>query len=215
WHVCKLDRVFYDNECGKDCEMWPTCNPDLSFYSGYDAIYGNGTNGMLEQWMCFRDQERQSVGGNRMIFIDFLKVRYGNKSIDDTTRERRYYEWVAQSSEFNDNDISHEATMYDNPPNYHHEYPHSHFPNKRFKEEGQWECGIKKRDYEPPFVDIETFEIKRYSFKGGKSFICINKQLDVTLPLERANRSRFMGMIRNEMNKEGDTQRNCVVLSLT
>ncbi|GJW68716.1 copia protein [Tanacetum coccineum] len=49
WHVCKPIRVFYDNECVKDCGMWPTCNPDLSICSGYDAIYGNGENGMLEQ----------------------------------------------------------------------------------------------------------------------------------------------------------------------
>ncbi|GJW66810.1 phospholipase-like protein [Tanacetum coccineum] len=66
--------LFYDNECGKDCEMWPTCNPDLSFCSGYDAIYGKGEHGMLVQWMCFWDNERQSVGGNHMIFADFLKV---------------------------------------------------------------------------------------------------------------------------------------------
>ncbi|GKE47682.1 hypothetical protein Tco_1478940 [Tanacetum coccineum] len=96
WHVCKPLWVFYDNECKKDCGMWPTCNPDLSFCSGYDAIYGKGENGMFEQWMCFWDHERQSVNGNCMIFTNFLKVRYGNKTIDDTTRERRYYEWVAQ-----------------------------------------------------------------------------------------------------------------------
>ncbi|GJU98568.1 hypothetical protein Tco_1327839 [Tanacetum coccineum] len=35
-------EVFYDNECGKDCGMWPTCNPDLSFCSRYDAIYRKG-----------------------------------------------------------------------------------------------------------------------------------------------------------------------------
>nr|GEW01926.1 putative reverse transcriptase domain-containing protein [Tanacetum cinerariifolium] len=88
---------------------------------------------MLEQWMCFWDHERQSVGGNHMIFADFLKVRYGNKSIDDTKRERRYYKWVAKNSEFNDSG---------------------------FEEEEHWESGIEKTDYEPPFVDIETFEIK-------------------------------------------------------
>ncbi|GJS27406.1 hypothetical protein Tco_0488026 [Tanacetum coccineum] len=120
--MCKPIRLFYDNECGKDCWMWPTCNPNLSFCSGYDAIYGKGENGMLEQWMCFRDHERQSVDGNRMIFTDFLKVRYGNKTIDDTTQERRYYEWVALNSKFNDNDISHKETMYENPYKYHHEF---------------------------------------------------------------------------------------------
>ncbi|GKF17490.1 hypothetical protein Tco_0062408 [Tanacetum coccineum] len=61
-----------------------------------------------------------------MLFME--KVRYGNKSIEDTTRERRYYEWVAQNTEFNDNDIPQEATMYDNHCKYHHEYPDSYFP---------------------------------------------------------------------------------------
>ncbi|GJU85824.1 phospholipase-like protein [Tanacetum coccineum] len=93
-----------EDEHKEDCRMWPICNPGLSFYSGYDAIYGKGENGMLEQWI------------------------YGNKTIDDTTRERRYYEWVAQNSEFKDNDSSHEAMMYNNPCKYHHEYPRSYFP---------------------------------------------------------------------------------------
>nr|GEV14742.1 hypothetical protein [Tanacetum cinerariifolium] len=42
------------------------------FCSRYDAIYGKREHGMLEQWMCFWDNERQSVGGNRMIFAKFL-----------------------------------------------------------------------------------------------------------------------------------------------
>ncbi|GKA13082.1 phospholipase-like protein [Tanacetum coccineum] len=58
-------------------------------------------SGMLKQWICFQDHERQNVGGNGMIFADFLKVRYGNKNIDDITHERRYYEWVAQYYDFN------------------------------------------------------------------------------------------------------------------
>ncbi|GJV32595.1 phospholipase-like protein [Tanacetum coccineum] len=212
WHVCKPIRVFYDDGCGKDCGMWPTCNLDLSFCNGYDDGYGKGEHGMLKQWLCFRDHERQSVKGNRMIFVDFLKVRYENKNTDDTNHERQYYEWVVQNSEFNDDEISHKATMYDNPCKYHHEYPRSYFPRKDkgmpkpwepsgytnnktpmdyekcenihgdtlyqwhddgFEEEEQWESGIEKTDYEPPFVDIETFEIKR-----------------------------FIGMIRKEMDEE-------------
>ncbi|GJS03006.1 hypothetical protein Tco_0319514, partial [Tanacetum coccineum] len=75
-----------------------------------------------------------------------------------------------------------------------------------FKEEEQWESGVEKTEYEPPFVDIETFEIKRYSFKGGKRFVCVTKQLDDVLPLGRVNGSRFMGMIRKEMGEEGSTE---------
>ncbi|GKA29119.1 hypothetical protein Tco_0715364 [Tanacetum coccineum] len=321
----------------------PTCNLNLSFCSGYDAIYGKGDNGMLEQWLCFRDHERQSVGGNRMVFADFLKVRYGNKVIDDVTRERRYYEWVAQNSEFNDNGIAQKATVNDNPCKYHHEYPRSYFPQKSlpkpkntpfdkrhsniktyfpdflqtqlrkpwprdysfkewlklklghtnvsklirnevfnewlkdnfnveidfgktlddpysrrfdeykeefdseveqlaneydlrvgmkkyalddiwekcerfqdtvchwhdegFKEEERWESGIGKTCCTPPLVKSETFEVKRYSFKNKKSFVRITKQLDDAQPLGRVNCSRFIGMIKKEMEEEGRTTR--------
>ncbi|GJX92983.1 phospholipase-like protein [Tanacetum coccineum] len=96
WHVCKLVHITF-KVCEEDCGIWPSCNPDLSFCSGYDDIYGKEENGMLKQWICFRDHERQNVRGNGMKFDDFLKVRYGNKNIDDVIRERRYYEWVAQN----------------------------------------------------------------------------------------------------------------------
>ncbi|GJU32979.1 hypothetical protein Tco_1176568 [Tanacetum coccineum] len=72
--------------------------------------------------------------------------------------------------------------------------------NKGFKEEKQWESGIGKRNYKPSFVKSETFEVKRYSFKNGKSFMCITKQFDDALPLGIVNGSRFMGMTRKEMD---------------
>ncbi|GJT31238.1 hypothetical protein Tco_0911513 [Tanacetum coccineum] len=196
-----------------------------------------------------------------MLFME--KVRYGNKSIEDTTRERRYYEWVAQNTEFNDNDIPQEATMYDNHYSFDVEIDYGKtrddlysrrfdeykkvFDNEMkqlgyeydlgigkkgyalddvwekcekfhgdtvyqwhdegFKEEERWESGIEKTDYELPFVDIKTFEIKRYSFEGGRIFVCITKQLDDALPLGRANNSRFVGMIRKEMDDDGNVQR--------
>nr|GEW15461.1 hypothetical protein [Tanacetum cinerariifolium] len=43
WHVCKPIRVFYDDGSGEDYGVWPTCNPDLSFCSGYEAVYGKGS----------------------------------------------------------------------------------------------------------------------------------------------------------------------------
>ncbi|GKC00581.1 hypothetical protein Tco_0986717 [Tanacetum coccineum] len=76
--------------------------------------------------------------------VNLEKVRYGNKDIDDTTRERRNYEWVAQNSEFKDNGIPHEATMYDNPCKYHHEYPHSYFPQKDKGMPKPWESSFNE-----------------------------------------------------------------------
>ncbi|GJZ81805.1 hypothetical protein Tco_0646799 [Tanacetum coccineum] len=39
WHVCKPVHITF-KVCEEDCGIWPTCNPDLSFCSGYEAIYG-------------------------------------------------------------------------------------------------------------------------------------------------------------------------------
>ncbi|GKB63756.1 phospholipase-like protein [Tanacetum coccineum] len=106
WHVCKPIRVFYDNGSVEDCRMWPTCNPDLSFCSGYEAVYGKCEHEMVKQWVYFQDHERRDVKGSCMKFADFLHVRYTNKKIDDTTREQRYYEWIAQHYEFDNDRIS-------------------------------------------------------------------------------------------------------------
>ncbi|GJY69176.1 hypothetical protein Tco_0472158 [Tanacetum coccineum] len=104
--------------CEEDCGIWPTCNPNLSFYSGYDVIYGKEENRMLKQWICFRDHERQNVRVNGMKIDDFLKVRYGNKNIDDVTREQRYYEWVAHNYDFKVK--SQRTTKYTDPYDLHH-----------------------------------------------------------------------------------------------
>nr|GEZ50264.1 hypothetical protein [Tanacetum cinerariifolium] len=167
-------------------------------------------------------------------------VRYENKNINDTTRKRRYYEWDAHNSEFDDNVLNKWVLdSFDVKAEYGktRDDPYSRRIGKRgmpwmtcrkstkssmgasypwhdegFEEEERWESGIEKADYEPPFVDIETFEIKRYSFKGVRSFIYITKQLDDALPLERVNGSRFIRMIRKEMDEEGGTIRKNVEL---
>ncbi|GJZ11018.1 reverse transcriptase domain-containing protein [Tanacetum coccineum] len=70
---------------------------------------------------------------------------------------------------------------------------------RRFENEECEEIGIEDKDYHPPEVQVETFEVKKYSFKGGQSFICVTKDLDNTLPLGRKNRSKFKEMIRMEV----------------
>nr|GEX97206.1 hypothetical protein [Tanacetum cinerariifolium] len=44
-------RVFYDDGSGKDYGMWPTCDPDSSFYYGYNEIFRKSEHGMLRQWV--------------------------------------------------------------------------------------------------------------------------------------------------------------------
>ncbi|GJX74425.1 phospholipase-like protein [Tanacetum coccineum] len=78
---------------GSQEDEWPTCNPDLSFCSGYDAIYGKEECGMLKQWICFLDHERQNDRGNGMIFADFLKV-------SEAIKCEMFKEWVKENFNF-------------------------------------------------------------------------------------------------------------------
>ncbi|GJT19952.1 phospholipase-like protein [Tanacetum coccineum] len=100
WHVCKRIHVTYDDGSTEDCGMWPTCDPDSKFCFGYNEVFGVNEQGSLRMWICFHDHERRTMKGSYMGFVDFLQVRYGQQKIDDTTREQRYYEWVAQNYEF-------------------------------------------------------------------------------------------------------------------
>ncbi|GJS68789.1 RNA-directed DNA polymerase, eukaryota, reverse transcriptase zinc-binding domain protein [Tanacetum coccineum] len=71
--------------------------------------------------------------------------------------------------------------------------------NYEFENEECEEIGIEGKDYHPPKVQVETFEVKKYSFEGGQSSICVTKDLDNILPLVRKNRSKFKDMIRKEV----------------
>ncbi|GJS69004.1 phospholipase-like protein [Tanacetum coccineum] len=183
WHVCKHVRVFYDDGSGEDRGIWPTCNPDLSFYSGYGAVYG-------KEW---------------------LKVKIGHTNITNSDREKVFNEWVLDSFDVE----ADYAKMFANPYSrrfdeyrrifineekceLNHGGKTYAWHNKGHKEEELWKFGIEKAEYTPPIVNVETFEVKRYSFTGGRSFIYITKQFDDALPLGRANWSQFARMIIKE-----------------
>nr|GEX18049.1 putative reverse transcriptase, RNA-dependent DNA polymerase, Gag-polypeptide of LTR copia-type [Tanacetum cinerariifolium] len=140
--------------------------------------------------MCFRDHERQSVEGNRMIFAEFLKVKYENKNVDDTTvkgdttnsfdvkidygktRDDPYSRRFGEYKDVFYNKIKQLANEYDlkikkkgyslddvweKCDKFHGSTVHP-WDNEGFEEEEQWDSGIKKTDYQPPFVNIETFK---------------------------------------------------------
>nr|GEX28280.1 hypothetical protein [Tanacetum cinerariifolium] len=70
----------------------------------------------------------------------------------------------------------------------------------RFEKQECDEMEIEIEKYDPHEVQVETFEVRKYSFKGGQKFICVTKEEDDTLPLERRNGSRFKEMIRKEFD---------------
>ncbi|GJW39984.1 hypothetical protein Tco_0065829 [Tanacetum coccineum] len=52
-----------------------------------------------------------------------------------------------------------------------------------YEEDEMWRSGDEKTDYNPPYVNVKTFEVKKYSFNGGRSFICITDREDEAVPL--------------------------------
>ncbi|GKC15610.1 hypothetical protein Tco_1012392 [Tanacetum coccineum] len=71
--------------------------------------------------------------------------------------------------------------------------------DKAYEDDEMWCIGDEKTDYDPPYVNIKTFEVKKYSFKGGRSFICITDRENEALPLGRVNGAQFKAMIRKEL----------------
>nr|GEV32728.1 hypothetical protein [Tanacetum cinerariifolium] len=195
WHVCKPVHITF-KVCEEDCRIWPTCNPDLSFCSGYDAIYGKEENGILKQWICFRDHERQNVRGNGMKFDDLLKVNHGNKNIANLVNE---YELKAGRKRYALEEIWEKCEKFHDST--------KQWYDEGFEEEELWQNGIEEIDYTPLLAKNETFEVHRYTFKNGKSFICITKQMNDVLPLGRVNGSKFIWKTRKEMDEEGGDTR--------
>nr|GEX30158.1 hypothetical protein [Tanacetum cinerariifolium] len=65
----------------------------------------------------------------------------------------------------------------------------------RLEENERQESGLDIEEYDPTEVHVENFEVKRYSFNSGHSFICVTKEIGDILPLGRENGSRFREMI--------------------
>ncbi|GKE46588.1 reverse transcriptase domain-containing protein [Tanacetum coccineum] len=68
------------------------------------------------------------------------------------------------------------------------------------EEEERKEMGIEIEKYDPLEVQVETFEVKKYSFKSEQKFVCVTKEINNSLPLGRKNGLRFREMIRKEFD---------------
>ncbi|GKC56470.1 reverse transcriptase domain-containing protein, partial [Tanacetum coccineum] len=147
-------------------------------------------------------------------FDEWLKVKIGHTNIYYSDQEIVFNEWILD----NFNVEEEYAKEFRNPysrrfdeykrvfnnevENLSNEYT-LRIGKKGYEEEELWRSGDEKTDYEPPFVDVKTFEVKKYSFKREQSFISITKQDDDALPLGRVNRARFKAMIKKELKDKG------------
>ncbi|GJX99865.1 zinc knuckle CX2CX4HX4C containing protein [Tanacetum coccineum] len=67
--------------------------------------------------------------------------------------------------------------------------------------ENEEKTELGNEDYNPPIVHTKTYEVTKYKFNNGYSFICVSGKSNETLSLGRKNGSRFKKMIMEEMEE--------------
>ncbi|GJV12312.1 BYPASS-related protein [Tanacetum coccineum] len=95
---------------------------------------------------------------------EWLKSKIGYTNVANSDREIVFIEWVLDSFDVKDEYTKQFGDPYSRRFN---EYKRI-FNNEGFEEDELWRSSDEKTAYEPPIVDIETFEVKKYSFKGGE-----------------------------------------------
>ncbi|GJT37545.1 hypothetical protein Tco_0937410 [Tanacetum coccineum] len=186
WHVCKPIHVTYDDGSGENCRMWPTCDHDSKFCFGYNEVFGVNEHGTLSYDV--KEEYAKDIGNPySRKFYEYNKVF--NNDIEHLSNE--YILRIGKKGYVLDDVWGKCKQCYKKINEAWH--------NEGYEEDEIWRSGDEKTDYDPPYVNIKTFEVKKYSFKGGCSFVCITNREDDTLPLGHVNGARFKAMIRKEL----------------
>ncbi|GJT49899.1 hypothetical protein Tco_0976056 [Tanacetum coccineum] len=186
WHVCKPIHVTYDDGSGEDCGMWPTCDPDSKFWFRYNEVFRVNEHGTLSYDV--KEEYAKDIGNPySRKFYEYNKVF--NNDIEHLSNE--YILRIGKKGYVLDDVWGKCKQCYKKINEAWH--------NEGYEEDEIWRSGDEKTDYDPPYVNIKTFEVKKYSFKGGCSFVCITNREDDTLPLGHVNGARFKAMIRKEL----------------
>ncbi|GJV65455.1 phospholipase-like protein [Tanacetum coccineum] len=198
WHVCKPIHVTYDDGNGEDYGMWPTYDPDLKFCFGYNEVL-----------VSIDDTTRERRIGHNNLHESNHEFIFNERILDSYDVNEEYAKEIGNPysrrfDEYNrvfNNEIEHLSNKYilrigkkgyvldDVWEKCQQSYkkPNEAWHDEGYEEDEMWRSGDEKTDYDPPYVKVKTFEVKKYSIKGGRSFICITDREDEALPLERVN----------------------------
>ncbi|GKA98289.1 hypothetical protein Tco_0826226 [Tanacetum coccineum] len=225
WHVCKPINVTYDDGSGEYYGMRPTCDLDSKFYFGYKEVFGVNEQGyVMDNKISMIQHGNMGImngfGHNNLHESD-RELIFNEWILDSYNVEEEYAKEIGDPysrifDEYNrvfNNEIKHLTNEYilrigkrgyildDVWEKCQQNYKkiNKAWHDEAYKEDEMWRIGDEKTDYDPPYVHVKTFEVKKYSFKGGRSFICITDREDEALPLGRVNGARFKAMIRKEL----------------
>ncbi|GJS20342.1 hypothetical protein Tco_0448974 [Tanacetum coccineum] len=147
-----------------------------------------------------KDQENLNPRPKDYPFKDWLLTKVGHTNISEPVKKSQLKIWLI--------DCFQEDIVKDPPERSFDDYEWMKVQgdstywwyDQKSEEEKRRKLRINIEEYDPPMVHVESFEVKRYSFDTGQSFICVTKELIDALPMGRENGSRFRDMIRKEVN---------------
>ncbi|GJQ99737.1 phospholipase-like protein [Tanacetum coccineum] len=128
-------------------------------------------------------------------FKEWVKLKKGHLDISESVRKDLFRPWVIdQFTEELDPDKNPLERCLDEY-NWNKDWWYDYW----YENEEKTELGNK--DYDPPMVHTETFEVTKYKFNNGCSFICVSGENNKTMSLGRKNGSSFRKMIMEEMEE--------------
>ncbi|GJT85807.1 hypothetical protein Tco_1067524 [Tanacetum coccineum] len=144
-------------------------------------------------------------------FKEWVKLKKGHLNISKSVRKDLFRSWVSdqftEALDPNKNPLERCLDEYNWRARCKNKY---WWYDYWYEDEEKTELG--NEDYDPPMVHIETFEVTKYKFNNGCSFICVSGENNETLSLGRKNGSRFRKMIMEEMEEvlrnDGDDSYN-------
>ncbi|GJU01236.1 retrovirus-related pol polyprotein from transposon TNT 1-94 [Tanacetum coccineum] len=209
--------------CNYDKERRNINGKGLSFPDFLLAEYGKSQtralvwdNGYVEWCDVSPSSEVSSQESNKLrprdySFREWTLIKVRNTNISEPVK-RSTWEFNLEIDKLDDEyelGIGKKGHILDNIWEYYNQVYNKNYEwhDYEFENEESEEIGIEDKDYHPPEVQVETFEVKKYSFERGQSFICVTKDLDNILPLGRKNRSKFKEMIRKEVENNKTIQK--------
>ncbi|GJX05877.1 hypothetical protein Tco_0193809 [Tanacetum coccineum] len=170
--------------------MWPSCDPDKKLCDGYAEWCDISPSSEASS------QESNNPRPRDYTFREWTLLKVGHTNISELVKKALLKLWSIDC--FQDNSAFEKNPTHGSFDDYKWE-----FNLKIDKLADEYELGLRVRKrrvwgnrnrgqrLSPPEVQVETLEVKKYSFNGGQSFNCVTKDLDNTLPLGRKNGSKI------------------------
>ncbi|GJW32061.1 hypothetical protein Tco_0052093 [Tanacetum coccineum] len=166
--------------------MLPCIIGNFNFYAMADL--GAGVN-------CNENSHDKKPRARDYTFKEWVKLNKGHLDISKSVRKDLFRSWVidqfTKALDPDKNPLERCLDEYDWNKDWWYDYWY----------EDEEKMKLRNKDYDLPIVHTETFEVTKYKFNNGCSFICVSGENNETLSLGRKTRSRFRKMIMEEMEE--------------